>query len=73
MLIDKEMQRKDLEEVVEISLASITKLGKGANITTNLLKSWEAVDCKLEDIMKTIKDQEIRRKYNVKSIGCIRK
>ncbi len=57
MLIDKEMQRKDLQELAGISSASIAKLGKGANITTDvLLKICEAMDCKLEDIMETIKD-----------------
>lgn len=57
MLIDKDMQRKDLQELAGISSASIAKLGKGANITTDvLLKICEAMDCKLEDIMETIKD-----------------
>lgn len=57
ILIDKNMQRKDFQELTGISSASIAKLIKGANITTDvLLKIREAMDCKLEDIMKTIKD-----------------
>ena len=57
MLIDKEMNRNDLKEAARISAASIAKLGKGANITTDvLLKICEAMDCRLEDIMETIKD-----------------
>ena len=57
MLIDKEMNKNDLKDVAGISAASIAKLGKGANITTNvLLKICEALDCKIEDIMETIKD-----------------
>lgn len=57
LLIDKNMKRKDLQEVAEISSASIAKLGKGENITTDvLLKICEALDCTLEDIMETIKD-----------------
>jgi len=57
MLIDKEMNRQDLKEAAGISSASISKLGKGANITTDvLLKICEALDCKLEDIMETIVD-----------------
>lgn len=57
LLIDKNMRRKDLQEVAEISSASIAKLGKGENITTDvLLKICEALDCTLEDIMETIKD-----------------
>ncbi|MCC8014033.1 MAG: helix-turn-helix transcriptional regulator [Eubacterium sp.] len=57
MLIDKEMQKRDLQEKAGISSASIAKLGKGANITTDvLLKVCEAMDCNLEDIMETKKD-----------------
>ena len=57
MLIDKDMQRKDLQELAGISSASVAKLGKGANITTDvLLRICEAMDCKLEDIMETIKE-----------------
>lgn len=55
LLIDKNMKRKDLQEVAGISSASIAKLGKGENITTDvLIKICEALDCRLEDIMETI-------------------
>ena len=55
MLIDKEMNKNDLKDAAGISAASVAKLGKGANITTDvLLKICEALDCKLEDIMETI-------------------
>lgn len=57
LLIDKNMKRKDLQEVAGISSASIAKLGKGDNITTDvLLKICDALDCTLEDIMETIKE-----------------
>ena len=57
MLIDKNLKRKDLQEIAGISSASIAKLGKGDNITTDvLLKICTALDCTLEDIMETIKD-----------------
>ncbi|MCR5126895.1 MAG: helix-turn-helix transcriptional regulator [Lachnospiraceae bacterium] len=57
LLIDKNMKKKDLQEKAEISSASIAKLGKGENITTDvLLKICETLDCTLEDIMETIKD-----------------
>ena len=49
------MYRKDLQELAGISAASIAKLGKGTNITTDvLLKICEAMDCKLEDILETV-------------------
>lgn len=57
MLIDKNLKRKDLQEIAGISSASIAKLGKGDNITTDvLLKICIALDCTLEDIMETVKD-----------------
>lgn len=58
MLIDKNMNKQDLKNATGISSASIAKLGKGDNITTDiLLKICEAMDCKLEDIMETIDDK----------------
>lgn len=57
ILIDKEMQKKDLQELAGISSASIAKLGKGANISTDiLLKICVALNCKIEDIIETIED-----------------
>ena len=57
LLIDKDMKRKDLQDAAGISSASVAKLGKGENITTDvLLKICSALDCTLEDIMETIKD-----------------
>ena len=55
LLIDKDMKRKDLQEAAGISSASIAKLGRGDNITTDvLLKICETLNCKFEDIMETI-------------------
>lgn len=57
MLIDKEMKKSDLQEKAGISSASIAKLGKGDNITTDvLIKICESLHCRLEDIMETIDD-----------------
>ena len=57
LLIDRGIKKQELQKMSEVSAASIAKLGKGANITTDvLLKICEAMDCKLEDIMETIKD-----------------
>lgn len=58
MLIDKEMKKSDLRDKAGISSASIAKLGKGDNITTDvLIKICEAMGCHLEDIMETVDDQ----------------
>ena len=57
ILIDKDMKRKDLQEVANVSSASIAKLGKGENISTDiLLRICEALDVTIEDILETIKD-----------------
>lgn len=55
MLIDKNMKKRDLKEKAGISSASIAKLGKGDNITTDvLLRICEAMECHLDDIMETL-------------------
>lgn len=57
LLIDKDMKRQDLQEAAGISAASVAKLGRGGNITTDvLLKICDALDCKVEDIIETIKE-----------------
>ena len=57
MLIDKNMKKSDLKEKAGISSASIAKLGKGDNITTDvLLRICEAMECHLDDIMETVED-----------------
>jgi DNA-binding Xre family transcriptional regulator len=49
----------ELKDAAGISAASIAKLGKGGNITTDvLLKICETLDCKVEDIIETIVDKK---------------
>lgn len=63
MLIDKNMKKSDLKEKAGISSASVAKLGKGDNITTDvLLRICEAMDCHLDDIMETVDDDMIPKK-----------
>ena len=57
LLIDKNMTKMDLKEAAGVSAASIAKLGKGANITTDvLLKICETLNCHIEDILETVGD-----------------
>ena len=57
MLIDKNMKKSDLKEKAGISSASLAELGKGGNITTDvLLRICEAMDCRIEDILETVRD-----------------
>lgn len=55
LLIDKSMNRQDLKAISGISTTSIAKLGKGENVTTDvLLKICKALDCSTDDIMEVI-------------------
>ena len=55
LLIDKGMNKRDLKTVSGVSSASIAKLGKCENITTDvLLKICESLNVHLDDIMETI-------------------
>ena len=57
LLIDKKMTKSDLKQVSGISTASIAKLGRGNNITTDvLLKICKALDCDITDIMEIEKE-----------------
>ena len=57
MLIDKNMQKSDLREKAGIRCAYLAKLGKGDNITTDvLLRICEVMDCRIEDILETVRD-----------------
>ena len=57
LLIDKNMKKSDLKEMAGISSASIAKLGKGENITTDvLIRICESLNCRLEDILETVDD-----------------
>jgi DNA-binding Xre family transcriptional regulator len=52
-MLDKEMNKAGLKRATGISTASIAKLGKGENVTTDILvKICEALDCELNDIME---------------------
>ena len=51
LLIDKNMLRKDLQEKAGISSNAIAKMGKGGDVSTQILrKICEALDCQLDDI-----------------------
>ena len=56
-MLDRDMTKKDLREQSGISTTSLAKLGKGENITTDvLLKICEALNCNINEIVETIPD-----------------
>lgn len=57
LLIDKGLNKAKLREMTGISSASIAKLGKGDNVTTDiLLRICVALDCNLQDIVEIVKN-----------------
>lgn len=55
LLIDKDIKKKDLSAKAGISPATITKMGKGGHVTTEvLLKICTALNCRIEDIVEVI-------------------
>jgi len=60
LLLDKKMNKQDLKRATGISTASIAKLNKGENITTDiLLRICTALDCDLTDIMALSREDEV--------------
>lgn len=58
LLIDKDIKKKDLSNMAGISPATITKMGKGGHVTTEvLLKICTALECQIEDIMEVIPEK----------------
>ena len=58
LLIDRDMKKKDLQRVAGISAASITKLGKNENISTEIIqKICMALQCDVSDIMEIVEDK----------------
>lgn len=64
MLIDKNMYKKDLVAELNISSATMAKMGKGENVSLKVLqKICDYMDCNIGDIMRfEKKDKEVDEK-----------
>lgn len=59
LLIDRDMKKKDLRAATGISTASIAKLSKNENLTTDvLLKICDALKCDISDITEVSLDDD---------------
>ena len=59
ILIDKDMKKKDLAKLADVSTYTITKMSKGKNVTTDTLgKICRVLECNVEDIMEFIPDNK---------------
>ena len=58
LLIDRGVKKQELQKMSEVSAASIAKMGRCENVTTDvLLRICEALDCIVEDIMERVPDR----------------
>ena len=59
MLIDKNLMKKDLIEMAGITTNAMAKMGKGGDVSTQVLsKICNTLDCKLEDIVELDSEQK---------------
>lgn len=62
LLIDKDMKKKDLREASGISTASMAKLGKNENVTTDVLvKVCRSLNCDISDIMEVTPEDNTKK------------
>lgn len=55
LLIDKDMKKKDLAEMAEVSNYTLGKLTRGENVTTDVLvKICKVLECDIGDIMEIV-------------------
>lgn len=53
LLIDRDLKKKDLQQISGVSAASITKLGRNENVNTEIIeKICLALNCDVADIME---------------------
>lgn len=55
LLIDRDLKKKDLQELAGISNYTVSKLNRGDNVTTDVLgKICKALNCSVDDIMEFV-------------------
>ena len=57
LLIDRDLKKKDLCEMANVSTYVLGKMNRGDNITTDVLgRICKALNCSIEDIMEFVPD-----------------
>ena len=60
LLIDRNMMKKDLIQLAGISTNAMAKMGKGGDVSTQILrKICTVLNCKIEDIVEIVPDKSI--------------
>ena len=59
LLIDKEMKKTEFAKKIGIGQNTLAKLSKNENVSMEvLIKICEGLDCRLEDIVEFVKDED---------------
>ena len=59
LLIDRDLKKKDLEEMAHISHYTMNKMYRGDNVTVEILgRICKALHCGVDDIMEFIPDEQ---------------
>ena len=60
ILIDKDMKKKELAELADLSTYTVNKLNRSENVNSeSLMKICKALNCSFDDIMEIVDDAEV--------------
>ena len=63
MLVERDLKKTEFAKKAKISSASLAKLGKGANVTTDVLvRICEELKCNIGDICEIVPDEAVEEK-----------
>ena len=58
MLVERDLKKTEFAKKAKISSASLAKLGKGSNVTTDVLvRICEELNCDISDICEIVPDE----------------
>lgn len=59
MLLDKNMKKKDLQSVAQLTGHAMNKLSRDENVTTEVLaKICRALDCTVDEVIEILPDEK---------------
>jgi DNA-binding Xre family transcriptional regulator len=59
LLIDRDLMKRDLAQMANVSTMTIAKLGKGESVNVDiLLRICKALNCDISDIMELVQDKD---------------
>ena len=63
LLIDRDMKKKELAEIADLSTYTINKLNRGDNVNTDTLaKICRALNCTFDEIMEVLPEEALSYK-----------